>query len=78
MAIDPVTINDFHATLLHLLGIDHERLTYRSGGRDLRPKLELRELIGSVSIGHVGATPWRRLVLSEMNSRAPSTKIFSC
>lgn len=30
------TIHDLHATLLHLLGIDHERLTYRSGGRDFR------------------------------------------
>ena len=27
-------VHDFHATLLHLLGIDHERLTYRYGGRD--------------------------------------------
>jgi hypothetical protein len=33
---DPVTVNDFHATLLHLLGIDHERLTYRFQGRDFR------------------------------------------
>lgn len=30
------TIHDLHATLLYLLGIDHERLTYRSGGRDFR------------------------------------------
>jgi ribA/ribD-fused uncharacterized protein len=28
-----VTMHDFHATILHLLGIDHERLTYRFGGR---------------------------------------------
>ena len=27
---------DFHATLLHLLGLDHERLTYRHAGRDFR------------------------------------------
>ena len=27
---------DFHATVLHLLGIDHERLTYRYAGRDFR------------------------------------------
>ena len=26
---DPMHVNDFHATLLHLLGLDHERLTYR-------------------------------------------------
>ena len=31
-----VGIHDLHATLLHLLGIDHERLTYRFGGRDYR------------------------------------------
>jgi hypothetical protein len=29
-------MHDFHATLLHLLGLDHEKLTYRFGGRDLR------------------------------------------
>jgi len=32
----PVHINDFHATILHLMGLDHERLTYRHGGRDYR------------------------------------------
>ena len=31
-----VTSYDLHATMLHLLGIDHERLTYRFGGRDFR------------------------------------------
>ena len=29
-------VNDIHATVLHLLGIDHERLTYRYAGRDFR------------------------------------------
>jgi hypothetical protein len=29
-------VNDLHATILHLLGIDHERLTYRFNGRDFR------------------------------------------
>src|SRR5262249_58978998 len=33
---DPVHINDFHATLLHLFGFDHLRLTYRYQGRDFR------------------------------------------
>ncbi|MCI0536026.1 MAG: DUF1501 domain-containing protein, partial [Verrucomicrobiales bacterium] len=28
--------HDFHATILHLLGLDHERLTYRYAGRDFR------------------------------------------
>jgi hypothetical protein len=31
-----VHINDFHATMLHLLGIDHERLSQRRGGLDVR------------------------------------------
>ena len=35
-AVDKVHVNDFHATLLHLLGLDHERLTYRYNGRDFR------------------------------------------
>lgn len=33
---DKVHVHDLHATLLHLLGVDHERLTYRYGGRDFR------------------------------------------
>jgi hypothetical protein len=32
----PVHVNDLHATILHCLGIDHERLTFRFGGRDFR------------------------------------------
>ena len=31
-----MTIHDLHATILHLLGIDHEKLTYRFNGRDYR------------------------------------------
>jgi uncharacterized protein (DUF1501 family) len=31
-----VSIHDLHATLLHVLGIDHEKLTYRYAGRDFR------------------------------------------
>ena len=33
---NPVEIHDLHATMLHLMGIDHERLTLRFGGRDMR------------------------------------------
>jgi uncharacterized protein (DUF1501 family) len=33
---DPVHVHDLHATVLHLLGLDHERLTYRFQGRDFR------------------------------------------
>ncbi|HEV3145838.1 MAG TPA: DUF1501 domain-containing protein [Gemmataceae bacterium] len=34
--IDRVSVNDLHATILHLLGLDHKRLTYRFNGRDFR------------------------------------------
>ncbi len=33
---DPLHVHDLHATLLHLLGIEHTKLTYRSQGRDFR------------------------------------------
>jgi hypothetical protein len=36
VAANEVHIHDFHATILHLLGLDHERLTYRHAGRDYR------------------------------------------
>jgi arylsulfatase A-like enzyme len=31
-----VTVHDLHATILHLMGLDHERLTFRHAGRDYR------------------------------------------
>ena len=36
VAENGVHVHDFHATILHLLGIDHEKLTYRHAGRDYR------------------------------------------
>jgi hypothetical protein len=36
IAKDPVHVHDYHATILHLLGLDHTRLTYRYAGRDFR------------------------------------------
>jgi hypothetical protein len=33
---EPCHVHDYHATILHLMGIDHERLTYRYAGRDFR------------------------------------------
>ena len=33
---NPVDIHDLHATILHQLGVDHEKLTFRFGGRDMR------------------------------------------
>jgi uncharacterized protein (DUF1501 family) len=41
---DPVHVNDFHATLLHLFGFDHTKLTYRFQGRDFR----LTDVAGNV------------------------------
>ena len=35
-AEDKVHVHDLHATILHLLGFDHERFTYRYAGRDFR------------------------------------------
>ena len=35
-AADPCHVHDYHATILHLMGIDHTRLTYRYAGRDFR------------------------------------------
>lgn len=43
-AVDKVHVHDLHATLLHLLGLDHERLTFRHAGRDFR----LTDVHGSV------------------------------
>jgi hypothetical protein len=36
VAEDRVHVHDFHATILYLLGLDHEGLTYRHAGRDYR------------------------------------------
>jgi hypothetical protein len=36
IAQDPVSVHDLHATLLHLMGIDHTKLTFRFQGRDFR------------------------------------------
>jgi uncharacterized protein (DUF1501 family) len=33
---NPVHVHDLHATILHLMGLDHEKLTYRYAGRDFR------------------------------------------
>jgi uncharacterized protein (DUF1501 family) len=40
----PCHVHDFHATILHLLGMDHEKLTYRHAGRDFR----LTDVAGNV------------------------------
>ena len=35
-AVNRMHVHDLHATMLHLLGLDHEQLTFRYGGRDFR------------------------------------------
>ena len=42
-----VSVNDLHATILHLLGLNHEQLTYRLNGRDFR----LTDVAGKVVRG---------------------------
>jgi uncharacterized protein (DUF1501 family) len=44
---DQVHLHDLHATILHLLGFDHEKLTYRYAGRDHR----LTDVFGNVVTG---------------------------
>jgi hypothetical protein len=44
VASNAVHVHDFHATILHLLGLDHTRLTYRHAGRDFR----LTDVAGNV------------------------------
>ena len=45
---DRVSVHDLHATILHQLGLDHERLTFRHNSRDFR----LTDIAGQV-IGEV-------------------------
>ena len=40
-----LTINDFHATILYLMGLDHTKLTFRHAGRDFR----LTDVAGNVA-----------------------------
>jgi len=47
IAADEVHVHDFHATILHLLGLNHEKLTFRHAGRDFR----LTDVAGNVVHG---------------------------
>jgi hypothetical protein len=44
-AVDKMHVHDLHATILHLMGLDHERLTFRYAGRDFR----LTDVAGNVA-----------------------------
>jgi len=45
----PIAIHDLHATILHLLGMDHTKLTYRANGRDMRLTDVYGELIPQIA-----------------------------
>jgi hypothetical protein len=45
--VDKLHIHDWHATILHLLGLDHTKLTYNHGGRNFR----LTNVSGEVATG---------------------------
>jgi hypothetical protein len=47
---DRVHVHDLHATILYLLGLDHEKLTYRYSGRDFR----LTDVHGQVVLQIIG------------------------
>ena len=44
---DPCSVHDLHATILHLMGLNHEQLTFRYSGRDFR----LTDVHGHVAEG---------------------------
>ena len=47
-AVNPVEAHDLHATILHLLGFDHEQFTYRYAGRDFRLTDVAGKVIGEI------------------------------
>mgnify|MGYP003862986323 CR=1 FL=1 len=56
---DKVHFHDLHATVLHLLGMDHKRLTYRHAGRDFR----LTDVHGEV-IKNIMAWIWSSMAIA--------------
>jgi uncharacterized protein (DUF1501 family) len=44
----PIHVNDLHATILHMMGLNHYRLTYRHNGRDERPTVNGGNVIREV------------------------------
>ena len=50
-----VHVHDLHATILHLMGLDHEKLTYFHQGRDER----LTDVVRQGGEGHPGHESWR-------------------
>ncbi len=48
VAENEVSVHDLRATILHLLGMDHERLTYRHAGRDFRLTNVHRHVVSNI------------------------------
>ena len=64
-----VHVHDLHATMLHLLGIDHERLTYRYQGRDFR----LTDVAGKVVNRFWRSRQWRQPTTRRTSTSAYGT-----
>ena len=47
---DRVSVHDIHATVLHLLGLDHKSLTYRFNGRDFRLTDVAGDVLGAIVV----------------------------
>src|SRR5262249_13057842 len=68
---DPVHVNDFHATILHLFGLDHLKLTYRFQGRDFR----LTDVAGEGVKKMLGLFCWVGLTMMA-NPMAPPLRLI--
>ena len=69
---DPTHVHDFNATIMHLLGIDHERLTFKYQGRPYR----LTD-IGGVVADEIIAEPGQSLSLIHRDLRSLDILSFS-
>jgi hypothetical protein len=64
--VDRTHVHDIHATILHLLGFDHERLTFRHNGRDER----LTDVAGNVITRAVDEGPTSKRTNPQPASRS--------
>ncbi len=78
-----VEIHDLHATMLHLFGMDHKRLTYRFGGRDMRLTDVHGEVISRNSGLNVALRHWSMVMSSTLRgsrgAHVPAAvPVFTC
>jgi hypothetical protein len=69
-----VHVHDLHATILHLLGLNHEKLTYRYAGRDFR----LTDVSGQVVKEIIARNPARKVAFMAKNERSTPVKAILC